>query len=99
MAGYFMSKELNKINFNEELNTDNLFGVMPILNFIIDKYKQILLFILMFIIIYVVEHITYYNSLFNGITNSVPGLIPQQNNSQSNQIKSNTFKKHRKHKK
>ena len=98
MAGYvIVNEELNKLN----LNTDNLFGIMPIYNFIIDKYKQILLLILAVIIIYVVDYLTYYNTLFYGLTTSAPGTTQtNQSNSQHNQIKSNTFKKkHRKFKK
>ena len=83
MAQYFiMNEELNKLN----LNTDNLFGITPIYNFIIDKYKQILLLLLAFLIIYVVDYLTYYNSLFYAITPNIPGVTP-------NQINSNTFKR------
>ena len=71
---------------NEELNTDNLFGIIPIYNFIIDKYKQILLLLLAFLIIYVVDYLTYYNNLFYAMTPSIPGVS-------SDPIKSNTFKR------
>jgi|LakMenEpi03Aug12_release.lakeMendotaPanAssembly.Ray.scaffolds.fasta_scaffold120568_2 hypothetical protein len=74
---YITNQELNKL----DLNTDNLFGIMPIYNFIIDKYKQILLLLLAFLIIYVVDYITYYNNLFYAIAPTIP------------EEKSNTFKK------
>ena len=84
MAQYVIeNEELNN------LNTDNLFGIKTIIDFIFDKYKQILLLILAFIIIYVVVYLTYYNALFYGLDSSVPGVQPQQ----PNKIKSNTFKK------
>ena len=79
---------MNKLDLNTDIFS---FDINSIANFIIDNYKQLLLFILMFVIIYVVDHITYYNALFNGITTSVPGLQHAQNN--PNQIKSNAFKK------
>jgi hypothetical protein len=93
MAGHFIAnEELNKL----DLNTDNLFGIMQIYNFIIDKYKQILLLLLVFLIIYVVDYLTYYNNLFYAMAPNIPGVTqkpPDQN-------KSNTFKKnHRKLKK
>ena len=93
---YIVNKELDKINFNEELNkldfnTNNSFDIKSIISAINDNYKQILLLLLAFIIIYVVDHITYYNTLFYGLATSVPGISQQQ--PQTQQIKSNTFKK------
>jgi len=90
MAAYINSLQLEKLVKELDLNTDNLFGIKSVINFIIDKYKQLLLFLLVFIIIYVVDHITYYNALFYGMATGVPGL-PQPE--QPQQIKSNTFKK------
>ena len=84
MAGYVMNEEMNKLDLNTDIFS---FDINSIANYIIDNYKQLLLFILMFVIIYIVDHITYYNALFNGITTSVPGLQPTQN--QPNQLKSN----------
>jgi hypothetical protein len=81
---YITNQELNKSN----LNTDNLFGIKSIIDFIIDKHKQLLLFLLTFVIIYVVDHITYYNNLFYSMPSVIPGAPQQQE-----QIKSNTFKK------
>ncbi len=90
MAGYFIAnEELNKLN----LNTDNLFGIMPIYNFIIDKYKQILLLLLVFLIIYVVDYLTYYNNLLYSMTPTIPGVTQKQ----PDQIKSKTFKKKPRH--
>ena len=80
MAGYF-NEELNNFDFNN----DNSFDIKSIIHFIINNYKQILLFLLVFVIIYVVDHITYYNTLFYGLTTAVPGIQPQQ-------IKPNAFK-------
>lgn len=105
MAGYIMNQEINKFNFDEEinkldLNADNLFGIMPIVNFIIDKYKQILLLLLVIIIIYVVDNITYYNNLVYAMSPNIPGITqPNQQQSHPNQIKSNILKKHKKTKK
>jgi hypothetical protein len=85
MAQYLIvNEELNKFN----LNTDNLFGIKSIINFIIDKYKQLLLLLLVFIIIYVIDRITYYNNLFYVMPSIIPGVSQQQE-----QPKSNTFKK------
>ncbi len=86
-----VNKEFDKINFNEELNlnTDNLFGIKSIIDFIINNYKQLILLLLAFIIIIIVDHITYYNSLFY----SMPSVIPGVNQKQPEQIKSNTLKK------
>jgi hypothetical protein len=86
MAAYINSLQLENLVKELDLNTGNLFGITPIYNFIIEKYKQILLLLLAFLIIYVVDYITYYNNLFYAITPSVPEV-------KSNQIKSNTFKK------
>ena len=89
---YLMNKELDKINFNEELkklnlNTNNYsFDIESIIRFSFDNYKQLLLLLLAFVIIIVVDHITYYNTLFYGLTSAVPGIQPQQ-------LKTNTFKK------
>ena len=87
MAAYINSLQLEKMGKELDLNTDNLFGIKSIINFIIDKYKQLLLFLLVFIIIYVVDHITYYNNLFYAMPSIIPG-VPQPQ-----QIKSNTLKK------
>ena len=81
MRGY-VNEESNNFDFNN----DNSFDIKSIISFIIDNYKQILLFLLVFVIIYVVDHITYYNTLIYGLTSNVPGSQPQQ-------IKSNTFEK------
>lgn len=86
MAGYVIAnEELNKL----DSNTDNLFDIKSIINFIIDKYKQILLLLLVFIIIYVVDYVSYYNNLVYAITPNIPGV----NQKPPEQIKSNTFKK------
>ena len=86
MAGYIIvNEELNKL----DSNTDNLFDIKSIINFIIDKYKQILLLLLVFIIIYVVDYVSYYNNLVYAITPNIPGV----NQKPPEQIKSNTFKK------
>jgi hypothetical protein len=86
-----VSKEFDKINFNEELNlnTDNLFGIKSIIDFIINNYKQLILLLLAFIIIIIVDHITYYNSLFYSMSPVIPG-VNQKKPQQPNQ---NTFKK------
>jgi hypothetical protein len=63
--------------------------IKSIINFIIDKYKQILLLLLVFIIIYVVDYVSYYNNLVYAITPNIPGV----NQKPPEQIKSNTFKK------
>jgi hypothetical protein len=86
MSGYF-NQELNNFDFNNY----NSFDIKSIIHFIIDNYKQILLFLLVFVIIYVVDHITYYNTLFYGLTSAVPGIQPQP--TQQQQIKPNAFKK------
>ena len=78
-------EDLNNNKFDS--HTVNSFDMKSIINFIIDKYKQLLLFLLVFIIIYVVDHITYYNNLFYAMPSIIPG-VPQ-----SQQIKSNTLKK------
>lgn len=91
MAAYINSLQLEKLVKELDLNSDNLFGIMPIYNFIIDKYKQILLLLLVFIIIYVVDYLTYYNNLFYAMAPNVPGVTQKP----PDQIKSNTFKKNR----
>jgi hypothetical protein len=96
---YLMNKELDKINFNEELkklnlNTNNYsFDIESIIRFSFDNYKQLLLLLLAFVIIIVVDHITHYNTLFYGLTSSVPGVT------NTPQKISNTFKKNRKNRK
>ena len=81
MAQYLvLNEELNKFNFN----TDNLFGIKSIIDFIIDKHKQIFLLLLAVLIILVVDHITFYNNLFYSMPSIIPG-VPQPS--------SNTFKK------
>lgn len=75
-------EDLNNNKFDS--HTVNSFDMKSIINFIIDKYKQLLLFLLVFIIIYVVDHITYYNNLFYAMPSVIPGVQP---------IKSNTLKK------
>jgi hypothetical protein len=82
MSGYTISNE----EFNKDLNTDNLFGIMPIIDFIIDKHKQFFLLLLAVLIILAVDYITYYNNLFYAMAPVIPGVSqPQQN--------LNTFKK------
>ena len=84
MAGYIIvNEELNKLYLNSNMKS--------IIDFIIDKYKQILLLLLVFIIIYVVDYLTYYNNLFYAIAPNVPGVTQKP----PDQIKSNTFKKNR----
>jgi len=88
MSGYIIvNEELNKL----DSNTDNLFDIKSIIDFIIDKYKQLLLLLLVFIIIYAVDYVTYYNNLFYAMAPNVPGVTQKQ----PEQIKSNTFKKNR----
>ena len=83
MAGYLIvNEELNKINY--DFNIDNLFGIKSIIDFIIDKYKQILLLLLIVLIILAVDYITYYNNLIYSMVPVIPG---------DNQVKPNTFKK------
>jgi hypothetical protein len=90
MSGYAISnEEFNKINFN----TDNLFGIMPIYDFVIDKYKQILLLLLAVIIMYVVDYLTYYNNLLYAITPNIPEVKPTQIKSNTLKNKSKKFKK------
>jgi hypothetical protein len=91
---YIINKELDNSNLNEESNKENLntnnnsfFDIKSIINFIIDKYKQILLLLLAFLIIWVVDHITYYNNLFYSIPSVIPGASQPQ-------IKPNILKKH-----
>jgi hypothetical protein len=87
MAAYINSLQLENFFKELNLNTDNLFGIKSITDFIIENYKQILLLLLAFIIIIMVDHITYYNSLFYSMPSAIPGA------SQPQQTKSNTFKK------
>jgi hypothetical protein len=91
MSGY--NEELNKtikdLN-NFYLNNDNSFGIKQIIDFIIENYKQLLLFLLVFIIIIVVDHITYYNSLFYSVSSVIPGVSEPQPQKKSN---TNTLKK------
>jgi len=90
MAGYIIvNEELNKLN----LNTDNLFGIKTIINFIIENYKQLLLFLLVFIIIIIVDHITYYNSLFYSVSSVIPGVSQTNPNPNTLKKKSKKFKK------
>ena len=64
-----LNYEIVEKNFKNDGNSRNFsFDINSITNFIIENYKQILLFILVFIIIYVVEHITYYNALLYSLT-------------------------------
>ena len=71
----------------EEINNNKSFlNIKSIIDFIIDKHKQLFLLLLAFLIIFIVDHITYYNTLFYGLTSSVPGIQPEK-------IKSNTLKK------
>jgi type III secretory pathway component EscU len=89
MAGYLIvNEELNKINY--DFNIDNLFGIKSIIDFIIDKYKQILLLFLIVLIILAVDYITYYNNLIYNMAPVIPGVNQQQ--TQPNKIKSNAFK-------
>ena len=84
MSGYIIvNEELNKLYLNSDMKS--------IIDFIIDKYKQILLLLLVFIIIYVVDYLTYYNNLFYAMAPNVPGVTQKP----PDQIKSNTFKKNR----
>ncbi len=85
MSGYTISNE----EFNKDLNTDNSFNIKSIINFIIDKHKQLFLLLLAVLIILVVDYITYYNNLFYAMAPVIPG-VPQP---QPNKIKSNTFKR------
>lgn len=78
MASYVTVMNIEK-KFKNDGNSMNFsFDINSITNFIIENYKQILLFILVFIIIYVVEHITYYNTLLYGLTTTT-GLQTAQN--------------------
>lgn len=86
MSGYIIvNEELNKLYLNSDMKS--------IIDFIIDKYKQILLLLLVFIIIYVVDYLTYYNNLFYAMAPNVPGVTQKP----PDQIKSNTFKKKTRH--
>ena len=77
---------LDDYKFNKDTETETetekidkySYNISSLIHFIIDNYKQILLFILVFVIIYVVEHITYYNSVFYGLANSAPSIQQQQ---------------------
>jgi hypothetical protein len=80
MSGYTISNE----EFNKDLNTDNSFNIKSIINFIIDKHKQLFLLLFAVLIILVVDYITYYNNLFYAMAPVIP---------QPNKIKSNTFKR------
>ena len=67
----------------EEINNNKSFlNIKSIIDFIIDKHKQLFLLLLAFLIIFIVDHITYYNSLLYAV---IPG--------QQSQIKSNTLNK------
>jgi hypothetical protein len=94
MASYFNVINLENYLKNDKNPSNFSFDINSITIFIMENYKQLLLFILMFIIIYIVEHITYYNAIFYGITSSMP-----LTNQQHTQIKSNSEKKNRKTKK
>jgi hypothetical protein len=77
------------LNINKyDSHTVNSFDMKSIIDFIVDKHKQLLLLLLTFIIIYVVDHITYYNNLFY----SIPSVIPGASQTPP-QTKSNTLKK------
>jgi hypothetical protein len=89
MAAYTNSLQIEKFVKELDLNTDNLFGITPIINFVIDKHKQFFLLLLTFLIILAVDYITYYNNLVYAITPNIPGV----NQKPPEQIKSNTFKK------
>jgi len=73
---------------NEDLNTNNqsFFDIKSIINFVIDKYKQIILLLIAILIILVVDHITYYNSLFYSIPPVIQGQ-PQTNTLKKKSVK------------
>lgn len=89
MASYVTAMNVDKYLKNDEKSSRFSFDINSITNFIIENYKQILLFILVFIIIYVVEHITYYNALLYGLTTTT-GLQTAQN--QPNKINQKKIK-------
>ena len=87
MASYVTVMNIEK-NFKNDGNSGNFsFDINSITNFIIENYKQILLFILVFIIIYVVEHITYYNTLLYGLTTTTGLQAPQNQPNKINKQK------------
>ena len=88
MAAYTNSLQIEKFVKELDLNTDNLFGITPIINFVIDKHKQFFLLLLTVLIILAVDYITYYNNLVYAITPNIPGV----NQKPPEQIKSNTLK-------
>jgi hypothetical protein len=72
----------------EEINNNKSFlNIKSIIDFIIDKHKQLFLLLLAFLIIFIVDYITYYNSLLYAV---IPG--------HQSQIKSNTLNKKNKNK-
>jgi hypothetical protein len=94
MTGYvIVNEEIKKTAEELDSNTDNSFGIKSVINFIIDKHKQLLLLLLAFVIIYVVDHITYYNNLFYSMPSIIPGVSQQQPQPNSLKKKSKKSKK------
>lgn len=74
-----MQKDItNIINHNELFNkieTDIIWDVKTILNYIIEHYKQFLLLLFSLIIVITVDYITHYNSFIFNSPAVIPGIV------------------------
>ena len=58
----------------ENINQYTFWDFSELSNFILNNYKQLLLFVFIFLIIIVIEKITYFNSLMFTSPSAIPGL-------------------------
>ena len=64
----------------ENINQYTFWDFSELSNFILNNYKQLLLFVFIFLIIIVIEKITYFNSFMFTSPSAIPGLTNTNTN-------------------
>jgi len=74
-----MQKNITNIpienEFFNQIESDIIWDVKTIFNYIIENYKQFLLLLFSFIIIIIVDYITHYNSFIFNSPPVIPGIV------------------------
>jgi hypothetical protein len=74
-----MQKNITNIpienEFFNQIESDIIWDVKTIFNYIIENYKQFLLLLFSFIIIIIVDYITHYNSFIFNSPSVIPGIV------------------------
>ena len=78
-------KQYNEIVKN--INQYTFWDFSELSNFILQNYKQLLLFVFIFLIIIVIEKITYFNSLIFNSPSAIPGFTNTNKNTISKKDK------------